>query len=206
MAGRERLTQGERTEASKRVLLDATMRVLAEEGYRNTTVARIQDVAGVSRGLVGYHFGSKHGLMEAVITAIRDSYISQVLDAQRQQDLPGLDAIVLMIDSYLSRLGQNPTPAKVMLVLSLESVGELPELRGAMRTRLAEMRQEFAEWLVRGVDDRTVHPDVDPAATAAYLEGVLRGITLQFLIDPDGFDLDDARQAAITSIMRGLRP
>lgn len=202
MAGRQRLTQGERTEASRQTLVDATMRVLAKEGYRNATVARIQDVAGVSRGLVGYHFGSKLGLMEAVITAIRDSYVSQALAGQ--DDLSGLDAIVLMIDAYLTRLAQNPTPAKVVLVLAMESVGELPEIRDAMRSRLAEMRAEFTDWLQRGIQDKTVRADVDPPATAVYLEGVLRGVTLQFLVDPDGFDLNAARQATITATTRSL--
>ncbi|QKG21381.1 TetR/AcrR family transcriptional regulator [Actinomadura verrucosospora] len=204
MAGRQ-LTQGERSDASKRALVDATMRIIADEGYRSTTVARIQEEAGVSRGLVGYHFGSKQGLMEAVLTTIRDSYVSQVL-RRKEQDLPGLEAIELMLDSYLSRLGRDPVPAKVVLVLALESVGDLAELRQAMATRLAEMRAEFEEWIVRGIEDGTVRADADPAGTAVYLGGILRGITLQFLVDPDGFDLDEARRAAVSSVVNGLRP
>ncbi|TDD92136.1 TetR/AcrR family transcriptional regulator [Actinomadura darangshiensis] len=205
MAGRQ-LTQGERSDASKRALVEATMRIIADEGYRSTTVARIQEEAGVSRGLVGYHFGSKKGLMEAVLVAIRDSYISQVLEDRNERDLPGLDAIVLMLDSYLSRLGDDPVPAKVVLVLALESVGDLAEIRAAIATRLAETRGEFEDWLVRGIADGTVRKDADPAGTAVYLGGILRGITLQFLVDPEGFDLDGARRAAISSVTNGLRP
>ncbi|WP_146778769.1 TetR/AcrR family transcriptional regulator [Actinomadura craniellae] len=199
-------TQEERTEASRRRIIEAALKVLAEEGYRNMTVARIQEVAGLSRGLVGYHFGSKQGLLEALIDSIRQDYADEVVKELDAGDPAGLDAILEMIDSYLTRLGGRPNRNTVLLVLMVESISELPELRTAVQSLNAVLRRRFGGWLTRGVEDGTVRPDVDPAVEAGLLQGLIRGITLQWLVDPDGFDLVAARRGALAMVRRSLAP
>jgi TetR/AcrR family fatty acid metabolism transcriptional regulator len=51
-------------------IIDATLAVLAEEGYRSASVARIARRAGVATGSVPYYFGSKDGLFEAAVRAV----------------------------------------------------------------------------------------------------------------------------------------
>ncbi|MBB4934966.1 AcrR family transcriptional regulator [Lipingzhangella halophila] len=199
-------TQGERTEASRRRIIEAGIKVLADEGYRNMTVARIQEVAGLSRGLVGYHFGGKQGLLEAIISGIRDDYINQVVNRLDSGDLSGLDSILRMIETYLDRLGSQPDRHKVLLVLMVESLGELPELRPASQSLNAVMRGQFRGWLTKGTEDGTVRPDADPAVEAGLFEALLRGITLQWLVDPDGFDLAAAKRRALDMTRRSLAP
>src|SRR4051795_9853399 len=47
-------------------ILDAAERLLAEHGFRGTSVRAITDLAGVNLAAVGYHFGSKAELLAAV--------------------------------------------------------------------------------------------------------------------------------------------
>ncbi|KAA9154311.1 TetR/AcrR family transcriptional regulator [Amycolatopsis acidicola] len=62
------------TEAARRAqIISATIAAIAESGYRKTTFARIKERAGLSSTrIIGYHFGSKAGLVQAVVSTVLD--------------------------------------------------------------------------------------------------------------------------------------
>ncbi|WP_162795569.1 TetR/AcrR family transcriptional regulator [Nonomuraea lactucae] len=198
--------QPERTEASRRALIEATIAVLATEGYRAATVARIQETSGLSRGLVGYHFGSKAKLMEAVVEHIRSDYQAQTSATGEREHVAGRDQVLEMFDSYLSRLARRPNPAKAMLVLAIESGTESTAVRRAVQDAYARVREIYVRMLRKGIEDGTVRGTVDPEAHAGVLQGMLRGIVLQYSLDPEGFDLESMKKAALASLEHDLSP
>ena len=60
------------TAAARRAqIVSATIATIAELGYRKATFARIRERAGLSSTrIIGYHFGTKAGLMQAVVTTV----------------------------------------------------------------------------------------------------------------------------------------
>jgi AcrR family transcriptional regulator len=203
-AGAPPATQPERTEASRRALIDATIRLLAREGYRAASVARIQEESGLSRGLVNYHFGSKTRLMEAVVERIRADYKEQTVGEHGRESMTGLEQVTEMFSSYLERLIRRPEPSRVMLVLATESVSDAPELRDAVQRAYEGLRGTFVDMLREGIADGTVRADIDPVGHGAVLHGLLRGTVLQYFVDPDHFDLDATRRAALALLERDL--
>jgi AcrR family transcriptional regulator len=197
-------TQDERSEAARKLIIDAAIKLLAEEGYQRATFTRIQDCSGVSRGLITYHFGSKAKLFEAVIASTRDTFSSEALEPLKGA-ATGLDAIIGMITSYLDRLSVNPKPAGVMLVLAVSADADEPEVKAAVSRRYAEMRTELHDWIERGQVDGSVAGDVDPAAYAALIEGIIRGVALQYLVDPQTFDIDGTKDAAVRMVTAALK-
>jgi AcrR family transcriptional regulator len=57
-------------------LIDATMHVLLRKGYAQTTLSDVAAEAGVSHGLVNFHFESKEKLLTAVLLFMSDEYRS----------------------------------------------------------------------------------------------------------------------------------
>jgi AcrR family transcriptional regulator len=55
-------------------IIDATMRVLARNGYSQTTLANVAGEAGVSYGLVNFHFESKEKLLTETLLFMADEY------------------------------------------------------------------------------------------------------------------------------------
>jgi hypothetical protein len=49
----------------------------------------------------------------------------------------------------------------------------------------------------RGQEDRSIRQDIEPALESVVLAGVLRGLTLQWLADPDGIDLSRTTESAV---------
>ena len=62
-----RMTQAERRDRSERELIAAAIKVVAEQGVSAATFDMIGREAGFSRGLVTQRFGSKDGLIRALI-------------------------------------------------------------------------------------------------------------------------------------------
>lgn len=66
-APRDRRRQAERTSATRRALIDATVASLVERGFARTTTTSIVRDAGVSLGALSHHFPSKNELMTATV-------------------------------------------------------------------------------------------------------------------------------------------
>lgn len=198
------LTQDERREASRRAIIDAAIKVLAEEGYRRMTFVRIQELAGISRGLINYYFSSKANLVSEVIRSVRDTYASEATGRLRDNRSTGLDAVLEIVNSYLVRLAGNPHPATVMLVLAMTVDAGEPEVRDAVQLRFAEMRDELRGWIEAGISDGTLRDDLDAGACAGVVEGILRGVALQYSVDRKEFDLDSTRVAALSLVRAAL--
>ena len=64
-------TQAQRSATTQQALLDATIRCLVEEGYANTTTARVAELAGVSRGAHLHHFQTRSALVAAAVEHLR---------------------------------------------------------------------------------------------------------------------------------------
>lgn len=82
-AARTGRTQGERSAAMQRRLLDATVWSLYEKGYGGTTTLEVQQRAGVSRGALLHHYKSRADLMVAAIDHLTRERIAEVLQAAR---------------------------------------------------------------------------------------------------------------------------
>jgi AcrR family transcriptional regulator len=61
-------------EARRQQLVAATMRVLSRKGYAQTTLSDVAAEAGVSHGLVNFHFESKEKLLTATLLFMADEY------------------------------------------------------------------------------------------------------------------------------------
>lgn len=60
-----RRSQNERSEQMRQRLINAVLESLQTHGYAGTTISRIIDIAGVSRGAPLHHFATKAELIEA---------------------------------------------------------------------------------------------------------------------------------------------
>ena len=72
-------TQGERSAAMQRRLLDATIEALYEKGYGGTTTLEVQQRAGVSRGALLHHYASRADLMVAAVEHLVRERMAEVL-------------------------------------------------------------------------------------------------------------------------------
>lgn len=61
-------------EQRRQQLIEATMHVLARKGFSQTTLSNVAAEAGVSHGLLNFHFESKEKLLTAVLLFMSEEY------------------------------------------------------------------------------------------------------------------------------------
>jgi AcrR family transcriptional regulator len=67
-----RLTQQERSAATRLALIDATIESLVELGYERTTTVEVSERAGLSRGAHLHHFQTRAALISAAVKALAE--------------------------------------------------------------------------------------------------------------------------------------
>ena len=74
--GGERKSRKASKETRQQQLIEATIDSLAKRGYSDTTLANVADGAGLSRGIVNFHFESKEKLLISTLQFMSDEYAS----------------------------------------------------------------------------------------------------------------------------------
>ena len=179
--------QQERTERSTNALLQAASELIVEGGFDALTFAAIGERAGYSRGLVSARFGSKDGLVDALIDRIVTTWNTRnVLPHTRE--LPGREAMVRVIEAIRRQAERDPSGLRVLYAMAFEAIGPHEELRLRMLKLHEGMRADFATIIRRGKRDGSVGPHIADDREAELIVGGLRGIGFQWLLDPSGFD------------------
>jgi AcrR family transcriptional regulator len=116
-------------------ILDAARRVLAEEGLERFTTRRVADLAGVSHGMVHYHFTDKRELALALIVHARRDWVEPL---EELVDGPGTpDERVRGVIAWIAQ------PATIETMRVHQSLFVLALQDDTVRERLAA---EFARW------------------------------------------------------------
>ena len=191
--------QERRTEASRKLLIDTALQIIGSDGLRGLTVARLEAVSGASRGLVGYHFGSKRGLLAATIRRAH-RIVAASPDLADAGGATDAEATLQIARGYLAQLGRDPRGHRAILALMSESVAAQPQLQEPIWALNAALRDGIGRQRERGLADGSVRGGIDPADAFA-IAGLLRGIALQWLVDP-ALDLSRAAESAVAVVRR----
>jgi AcrR family transcriptional regulator len=72
-----RRTQAERSETTRKQLLEAATKLIRQKGFGGLRTIEVASLAGVSRGALMHHFPSKHALVVAVLTHVNEVTFAQ---------------------------------------------------------------------------------------------------------------------------------
>jgi AcrR family transcriptional regulator len=198
---RRRRTQAERRDESERGLVQAAVALVSEEGVSASTFEAIARRSGYSRGLVGQRFGSKLGLIEAVITYLhggRESFA----DAGKLNGLPGLEALLTYADHYLRRLSHMGEVRAYFRLLSW-AVADISAFRSEFAAEHDLIRGRFEGWVRQGQAEGHIRPDLDATAAALMVGSQLLGLSIQVLIDP-AMDLNPIRATYLETLRQAF--
>ena len=165
-------TQAQRSATTQQALLDATIRCLVEEGYANTTTARVAELAGVSRGAHLHHFQTRSALVAAAVEHLRVRRAEELMAAA--DALPSgpervTQALDLLWRSYTSPLFQG--------ALDLWSAGRTD---AELRSHLVKIERDFdrqtMELARRLFPQAAERPDFEQLIEMAA--STIRGLTL----------------------------
>lgn len=198
----QRQTQAERKAMSERRLLDAAADLVAEGGIAAATFERVGALAGCSRGLVSQRFGSKDGLIAALVTDLREQFEQEISEI-RLDDLAPHEALIGFVDLYFSALWQHPTQSAYHVLLA-ESIGAQPQLRPLFADVHDTVREQLRGFIEGAQKEGSIPREIDADATALSIGALLLGMTIQSIVNPTT-DIERVRRNAMTTLRAALQ-
>ena len=173
----------------------AARQLIAQRGYRGTSVGDIEAAAGLSprSGALYKHFPSKQAVLEAVM-AEHSAAVEEMREQIAVVPLGDLRAELTLIARWgLAELRREHELTRIVM-----REGEnFPELAATFRAAIVESGHRLATVWVRSRADALGAGVDDPEAFAAVLTGSLVGYTLQeLLFGPAAGGVDDDRFVA----------
>lgn len=174
------------TERSRRDILDAAMRVIAEYGFHESTIDLIAEAAGISPTSIYWHFGNREGLLGALAHRISDRYVEIVAAEIRGEQLPPEAHIKRFLAAVTRSAIEHPEIIRAQTALSSEGA-LLPAVREGVRERLRRSRSP----VIQIVDDGVASGIFQPIRGDVWLDfvvGSLAGASIQSRLHHRGFD------------------
>lgn len=188
---------------SRELVLDAAERVMAEHGYDAATLARVVEEAGIPMSSVYHYFGSKEGILLAVMERGADRFFADLPWLDRR---PGrsADHLATVMSGAVRALERHPHFLRLLIVLAVQpaaaGAGQVQAVIGRIRGQaLQRLRVQIG--LAFGDDPQSPATDQLARFALAAIDGAFlasqadRGVTLGRLLWPLPATLAAARRA-----------
>lgn len=157
--------------------------VFAEFGYSGGSLRAIAASVGVSPATLIQYFGSKEGLLEAVLEAWTEQ--THELYARDLQGLPYFRALAELMTFHVNHRGL----IELFLTMAAEASSPVHPARAFVQRRYGQTFEEFSRHLRETRDHgETALTEREIATEVHMLIAAMDGLELQWLIDP-AFDL-----------------
>lgn len=188
----------ERAERTRRAVVDETVRYILDEGFAAPSVRRITERAGLTWGVVQYHFGDLGGLLMAVVDQGLTE-LTEALDGLRDvtATLPTDRRTEVVVDAMWQAFSSPTSMAALEILISTRAARD-----SDVNAQLSTTMRQFTEL------GRHLGEDLDaPQATEIgnLIWATLRGIVLAQMVSPQPLDTSRDRRTLIDVLNTYIR-
>jgi AcrR family transcriptional regulator len=180
-----------RADRTRALVIDETIRCILDEGFAAASAKHITERAGVTWGVVQYHFGDRDGLLMAVV----DKGFADLLEALRE--LPAAaekvrDRTEFIIDAAWEAFSSPTSMAALEILIATRAMRDpgAGEHLAALGTAMAKLGKQIGEGLAAR----------HAAAIGNLIWATLRGLVVNALVIPEPLDTRRERRALVEMI------
>jgi AcrR family transcriptional regulator len=176
--------------ARREQILHAAYHVALREGVDGVTVRAVAAEAGLSHGLVLFHFGRKDQLVAALLDRVLSTTAMLTVsdDLAVHSDAP--DRLRAHLRQELEQLQRSPRDLRLFFEYWAIGTRE-PAIRkkvGAALDRYRTALHAFAQDALQAAP--LPRADVTPEGLAAVAVSLISGGAVQWMVDPEAFDME----------------
>ena len=180
-----------RSQLSTGRLIDAAAELIAEGGYERMTLVAIGERAGYSHGLVTARFGSKEGLLWALVEKMVDDWRESMLRPTLAGKI-GREAVQVMIETLRTSWTRHPARMRTFYILIFQALLPMPTLQERMADLHRDFREKLREDFDKAIAAQMLDPATDTGLAARLIISGLRGAIYQAMLDPQEISVDQA--------------
>lgn len=179
-------------EVRQRQLIDATINSIARHGIGGTTMTTVTELAGLSLGIVNFHFQSKQKLLEETLVFLAREHHEQWEKAYRDADLDAPAKLLAIVDAHF----HPRICTRKKLSVWYAFFGEVGR-RAVYRALVDEMdsrRVEVSTRLCARILAEGGYDGPPAEEVAGMLEALYDGFWLNMLMYPGSFTREGSRR------------
>jgi AcrR family transcriptional regulator len=164
-------------------LLAAAKELLVEKGYHRTTARDIAALSGAHLGSIGYHYGSKDGLMTAAAIELQGEWGAAIETGLAAVRAAGpTRRLQVAVDELVAAMSQQPE----VLAASVQAYAQAAfdaDIRETLTTATRGARTDLAAGIL-GADPADIDAD-SSRGLGSVVHALIAGLSLQAFLDPD---------------------
>jgi len=189
-------------EARRRQIVETAIQTIATQGFSQASLAEIARKAGISKGVISYHFAGKEELVEEILRSLLQQPAEFVKDR------------VSRFESALDQLRAYVEANFEFMETHRDNYVALVDLWGRRRSSgddnrfSAEAYEPSRHYLARILEagrERGELRHVPVRTTASLIQGAIDGLMLQWVFDEEAIDLDVSRAEVLEMITRHVQ-
>ena len=191
---------GANSEETRKRILDATMRCVADVGYSRATIREIARAAQMTSGSLYHYFPNKAELVRATFDEVATIAVPRLAQAA-ERNVSTIDKLMAVLDESVRVMRDYPLAVAFDRAIRAESPRDL-QLAENSDVRFMALRSLIRDILEQGARENALAPgvDVDSAAGAIFL--VFRGLNEYAAGTPPAAEYH-ATVAALKQLLRG---
>ena len=174
---------------TRQAILEASIELVCEYGYAGTSVSMVCKKVGIAKTALYWHFGSKAGLMAAVLDEVTSSWIAELEDRSNRGGTPQeqLDGLV---EGLRELVEERSHLFRIILIPVLESGTVAPELRDITRDLTQQALEAIATGFNRSAGFELPDSDLLAHTIISLTHGALRRLLMEPEVDLEPFFKD----------------
>lgn len=191
-------------ELTRQMIIEKSAAILNQKGFAATSLADIMAATKLEKGGIYNHFEGKDDLALAAFEYAISLTWGQ-LRASMQPYTRSIDRLVAFVDAYRVMSVHPPLPGGCPLLnTGIETAYTHPQLRDRVRQAMDFLLRFIARLIARGQESGEIRPDVDGAAIAPLIIGMIEGGVFLARLYQDQSYVDHAVQQTIAYIQMVL--
>jgi AcrR family transcriptional regulator len=192
--------QAPRGDQMRQAIVDTAIEFYARNGTRRTNLTDIAAQVGTSPANILYHFGSKAGLIAAMVEELEARRIVEMEPIAERGGVPMLRGLA----SYARRTEEFPNLAALALICSVENLGPDEPAHHYFLEQGERDRALLRKGLRAGIARGELRPDINLHAIVEEIRAFMAGAWLVWLLDPGHASLARLYEGYFSRLIREL--
>ncbi|WP_017186307.1 TetR/AcrR family transcriptional regulator [Alkalibacillus haloalkaliphilus] len=184
-----------------KLILDAAVEVIAENGYHHSQVSKIANKAGVADGTIYLYFKNKEDILVSLFEEKMGQFVSKIKDEIEQIDEAD-QKLYKLIEMHFQQLSEDPDLAIVTQL-------ELRQSNKRLRLKINEVLKGYLtlmdDILHEGMKDGTFQDQLNVKLVRQVLFGTLDEVVTNWVMKEQRYNLVEQAKEVHYLIYNGLR-
>ncbi|WP_096435998.1 TetR/AcrR family transcriptional regulator [Alteribacter populi] len=182
-------------------IIDAAVKVIAENGYHHSQVSKIAREAGVADGTIYLYFKNKEDILISLFEVKMGSFVEKSKE-RLAHDTPIEEKLKLLIEMHLKQLEADYDLAIVTQL-------ELRQSNLALRTRINEVLKGYLglidSILTEGMEEGFFSAELDKRIARQVIFGAIDEVVTNWVMKDHKYDLVPLAQSLNQMLLSGLK-